>query len=89
MNKQVDELTQEELFNVYSKAFTWNHDHADLVERLIANAKGKRSVAPCGSDIFHPELWKDIHWKWFKNLGTMVFEVSFFQKQGVQYEQVE
>lgn len=23
------------------------------------------SVAPSGSDLNHPELWKDIHWNWF------------------------
>ena len=60
---QFEELDKEKQFEVYNRAFTWRHDHADHVANLLKDCKDK--VAPSGSDIFRPELWKSIHWKWF------------------------
>ena len=60
---QYKDLTQEEKFEVYNKAFTFLHDHSDHVWSMVT--KDKDSIAPSGSDMFHPELWKSIHWVWF------------------------
>lgn len=64
--KQWDDLTVEEKFKAYNNAFTYLHDHADHVNDLLIDAFLDYAVAPSGSDMFHPELWKPIHWKWFK-----------------------
>ena len=60
------DTTEEQKREIYDKAFTWRHDHADHVANLIKE-KGP-SVAPSGSDMFRPELWKAIHWRWFLDL---------------------
>lgn len=59
---------------VYEKAFTWNHDHADHVANLVYE-KGP-AVAPSGSDVFRPELWKGIHWRWFFELNNQPLAVE-------------
>ena len=60
---EFDDLTIDEKGEMYNKAFTFIHDHSDHVHSLF-NRKTSR-VAPSGSDMFHPELWKGIHWAWF------------------------
>ena len=62
----VKDLSKEELFELYNKAFTFTHDHTDTVENMVKNCE--YSVAPSGSDMFRPELWKDIHWVWFREV---------------------
>lgn len=62
--KEYSDLTKEEQLEVYNKAFAFLHDHADHVHSLYD--KKTPGVAPSGSDMFHPELWKGIHWVWFK-----------------------
>jgi hypothetical protein len=37
--------------------------HTDHVARIIQESKP--AIAPSGSDLFRPELWKGIHWNWF------------------------
>lgn len=63
--KKYEHLTTEAQKTVYDKAFTFMHDHADHVHNLFDNKT--QAVAPSGSDMFHPELWKGIHWVWFLN----------------------
>ena len=57
-------MTLEEKKEVYNKAFTFRHDFADMVAREFKNSYC--AVPPSGSDMFHPELWKGCHWKWFE-----------------------
>lgn len=66
--KEYEDLNLHEKTEVYNKAFTWLHDHSDYVHRLFD--KKTPQVPPSGSDMFHPELWKSIHWAWF--LGKRV-----------------
>jgi len=61
--KKIADLTQEELKELYGKAFTYKHDHADHVALLLNNAE--YCTSPSGSDMFHPELWKESHWRWY------------------------
>lgn len=44
-----------------AREFYWGH--IEHVDRLLGDADAE--YAPSGSDIFHPELWKPAHWKWF------------------------
>ncbi len=60
---EYQDLSTEEIKQVYDKAFTFLHDHADHVNSLFE--KTTPCIAPSGSDLFHPELWKGIHWAWF------------------------
>lgn len=69
--KKIKDLTSEEIFDLYNKAFTFRHDHADHVSSLLESARKNNAVAPSGSEIFHPELWKSMHWKWFTE--NMIF----------------
>lgn len=61
--KEFKELTTEERKEVFNKAFTFLHDHPDHIHSLFN--KDTSWVAPSGSDLWHPELWKGIHWAWF------------------------
>lgn len=66
---QIEDLKKDELLNVYHKAFNFKHDHADYVETRMSDARkyslAPEGIAPSGSDIYKPELWKGIHWLWF------------------------
>ena len=64
--KKYDDLSEEELREVARLANEFKKNHASHVDNLIKIAK--IAVAPSGSDLFHPELWKPIHWKWFISL---------------------
>lgn len=58
--------TDEEKREIFDTACHWFHDHSYHVAGLVKD-KGA-NVAPVGSDLFRPELWKDIHWRWFFSL---------------------
>jgi len=62
-----EKLKEEEKKEVYNKAFTWKHDHADHVANLMEREKCllNNAYPPSGSDLFKPELWKPAHWRWF------------------------
>ena len=57
------QLNNEEQQKVREKAMEWFQDHKSHVYSLIE--KDTPKVAPSGSDMYKPELWKGIHWKWF------------------------
>lgn len=54
--------------------------HKTHVESLIKDCK--YSVAPSGSDLFKPELWKGIHWNWYLENFNIVLDknVSLWDK---------
>jgi hypothetical protein len=58
-----EDLTYDECLEIYNKAFTFMHNHSEHVHNSF-NSKTPE-VAPSGSDLFKPELWKGIHWRWF------------------------
>ena len=60
-------LTPEEKEQVYSIGIKWYSDHIEHVDAMVTQVdlKFKFSYAPSGSDIFHPELWKLPHWRYF------------------------
>lgn len=41
--------------------------HVDLLIHFYERDYGSKAegVAPSGSDLFRPELWKGCHWVWF------------------------
>jgi len=45
------------------KARDWYVDHRQHVNKMLANHGPQ--IEPSGSDASRPELWKDIHWRWF------------------------
>lgn len=45
-------------------ALNWRERHWQHVVKLEASSPV--GVAPSGSDVWHPELWKDIHWRWLR-----------------------
>lgn len=61
--KYFKDLNEEEQFEVYNKAWTFIHDHSEYVSKMLI--MDTPSVAPSGSDMFKPELWKEIHWSWY------------------------
>lgn len=64
---QYQDTDADERREIFDKAWTFRHDHADHVANLIKHTEV--AVAPSGSDLFKPELWKAIHWNWFiKNM---------------------
>ena len=64
--KEYNDLSISEQLEVYNKAFTFLHDHADHVHSLFEDDVTPY-IPPSGSDMFRPELWKGIHWAWFLN----------------------
>ena len=52
----------------------WYNDHKAHVDKLTAGRRWDKlpAVAPSGADKLRPELWKDIHWKWWVSLSDGV-----------------
>jgi hypothetical protein len=46
-----------------NRAAEWRRNHAKHVDEL--NAEATVAVAPSGSDVVRPELWKSMHWAWY------------------------
>ena len=51
------------------RARAWYREHRQHVNRMLVDHGPQ--IEPSGSDAGRPELWKDIHWRWF-----MVGEVA-------------
>lgn len=50
-------------FTDLANARDWYEDHEAHIKKLV---KGSSVIMePMGSDVGRPELWKDIHWRWF------------------------
>lgn len=64
--KQFSDLTLGEIYEIREKARSFYNAHRDHVLKLYMNKRDDEGIAPSGSDMFHPELWKGIHWRWFK-----------------------
>lgn len=70
--KTIFQISKEERKQVYNNAHNFLHDHYDYIHNLFDHKTPV--VAPSGSDMFKPELWKDIHWAWF--MTTHIFDNS-------------
>jgi hypothetical protein len=64
--KTFDDLTIDEKREIRKKAREWYENHKAHVQAIYSKSRHV-GIAPCGSDMFRPELWKGIHWRWFKN----------------------
>lgn len=64
---QFKEVNFNQRKEIYNNAHNFLHDHADHVHSLFD--KDTPPIAPSGSDMFKPELWKGIHWIWFFTSG--------------------
>lgn len=68
------ELSEEERKQLKDKALSWYKEHQLHVNKLVHGKKIE--IAPSGSDMFRPELWKAIHWVWFfkhMNINVLTF----------------
>lgn len=63
--KQFEDLNQGEIELVRKYAREFYEQHKDHVLSIYLGLSETDAVAPSGSDMFRPELWKGIHWKWF------------------------
>lgn len=63
---EYEELSKGEQHRVCKLAWNWYTEQAEHVDALM-KCHDKR-IAPSGSDLFHPELWKAIHWNWYMRL---------------------
>lgn len=61
--RKYDDLSLEEKVAVAKLGNNFRKNHESYVANLIKIAE--KEIAPSGSDLFHPELWKPMHWKWF------------------------
>lgn len=61
--KKYKDLTLEEKDQVLKKALIYISNNFKSTHKLFN--KNTPMVEPSGSDMFKPELWKDIHWKWY------------------------
>lgn len=64
-----DELSINDQHKAIKLASDWYDEHLSHVSKLIDGATA--AYQPSGSDLFHPELWKDSHWLWAFNLGWL------------------
>lgn len=60
---QYHQLNHDDKEQIQQLAFNYFALHKTHIYSLIK--KDTNKIPPCGSDLFHPELWKEIHWKWF------------------------
>ena len=62
--KTVSSLTPKEIQEIKTKGESFLSKHSIHVLTVINNGP-KYIVPPSGVDLFRPELWKAIHWRWF------------------------
>ena len=58
-----EQLNEQEQTKVREEAMKFFQPRKNQIYKNLE--KDTPKVAPSGSDLFHPELWKSIHWKWF------------------------
>ena len=61
--KKFSDLTEDQQVSVLHAAAEWQESQFEHVQELRQSTQ--HSYPPSGSDIFHPELWKAAHWRWF------------------------
>lgn len=64
--KTFADLTTEEKREIRKKAKEFYDAHKAHVVSIYL-AYPTVGIAPSGSDMFRPELWKGMHWRWFRN----------------------
>ena len=67
--KLYNDLSLEEKILFAELAKKYMLDHNMHVTKLISC--DEKAIDPSGSDLFHPELWKSGHWKWFVSLQLL------------------
>ena len=60
---EFNQLNSEQQNVILKNAMDWFKVHKEHIYKVIKPETPK--IAPSGSDLYRPELWKDIHWKWF------------------------
>ncbi len=70
--KEITSLNKKEVGIYIAKGLEWMGKH----EAHVHNVIGEREVEypPSGSDIFHPELCKSGHWRYFLIQKARLFE---------------
>jgi len=63
--QEFKDLTEEQQVSVLATAAEWKENHFNHIKSLVKDKK--YAIAPSGIDMFHPELWKGIHWIWFND----------------------
>lgn len=62
-----EDLRKEEKEKIVEKGAEWLTKHEKHVKDLACSHEYP-GYSPSGSDLYHPELWKSGHWKWFIKL---------------------
>jgi hypothetical protein len=65
--KRFEKLSQEDKNEIICRAWEWRQKHSAHVDRMVENQQAR--IAPSGSDLTRPELWKAAHWAWFDRGG--------------------
>ncbi len=63
---EFDSLSPEIRSLIFEKACDWFYLHEN--EITIAMNNEFVDYPPSGTDIYMPEVWKGVHWKWFMRL---------------------
>lgn len=72
---EFQDLTLDEKLKIRALARAFYEAHTESVRELYLVNPGL-GVAPSGLDLFHPELWKGIHWRWFRNVYINVVRIK-------------
>ena len=57
------QLNKDEQSKILSDGMKYFVKNKSTVRKSVD--KNTEKSAPTGSDLYHPELWKPSHWKWF------------------------
>jgi len=68
--KKWEDLNYQEKTEVTAHAISWYNRHKQHVQLVMTESNN--AVAPSGSDIYRPELWKSIHWNWLNQQVSLL-----------------
>ena len=63
MGLKFEQLNEAEQVRIRKTANEWLQKNKNHVYRLIEEDKNK--VAPKGSDLYNPSIWKPMNWRWY------------------------
>lgn len=77
---EFEDLDRAEVAELIANGESFLDKHDKHVNNLVIDSGPSVAVAPSGSDLFNPELWKAIHWRWFLNGRNEGFKVGRSQR---------
>lgn len=64
--KQFADITDKEWQEITRKALDFKAKNGGHIARIMSSTRG--CVAPSGTELFDPRLWKGCHWVWFEKI---------------------